>query len=86
MVYLQQDAFDNVDASMPLERQLESFRLLKDLILRNYQFKDKDQAHDVFTRITGLYKNLNYSPSESPEYERYRKEIQDLASEYSIGE
>ncbi len=85
MVFLQQDAFDEVDASMPLERQLESFQLIKDLIQRNYQFKDKDEVHNIFTQITGLYKNLNYSRSDSQEYQRYRKEIEDLAAKYTIG-
>jgi V/A-type H+-transporting ATPase subunit A len=86
MVFLQQDAFDDVDASMPLERQLESFQLIKDLIQRNYQFKDKEEAHNIFTQMTSLYKNLNYSPTESQEYQRYRKEIEDLAATYSIGD
>jgi len=86
MVFLQQDAFDEVDASMPLERQLESFQLIKDLIQRNYQFKDKDDARDMFTQVTGLYKNLNYSPTGSQDYQRYRKEIEDLAAKYTIGE
>jgi V/A-type H+-transporting ATPase subunit A len=86
MVFLQQDAFDEVDESMPLTRQHESFQLIKDLIQRNYQFKDKDEARNMFTQITGLYKNLNYSPAESQEYQRYQKEIEDLATEYSIGE
>ena len=85
MVFLQQDAFDDVDASMPLERQLESFQLIKDLIQHNYQFKDKDEARNMFTQITGLYKNLNYSPSDSEEYQRYRKEIEDLAAKYAVG-
>ena len=85
MVFLQQDAFDEVDASMPLERQLESFQLIKDLIQRNYQFKDKDEVHNIFTQITSLYKNLNYSRSDSQEYQRYRKEIEDLAAKYTIG-
>ncbi|MDL1977538.1 MAG: V-type ATP synthase subunit A [Deltaproteobacteria bacterium] len=79
MVYLQQDAFDDVDVSMSRERQLESFQLLKGLIDRDYRFKDKDEAHDFFTRLTGLYKNLNYSPKESPEYQRYVNEIEALA-------
>jgi V/A-type H+-transporting ATPase subunit A len=85
MIFLQQDAFDEVDASMPLQRQLESFRLLKELIQHNHQFKDKDQARDMFTQITGLYKNLNYSPSDSLEYQRYLKEIGGLAAGYSTG-
>jgi V/A-type H+-transporting ATPase subunit A len=83
MVYLQQDAFDDVDVSMSRERQQESFKLLKKLIDQNYQFKDKDEAHDFFTRITGMYKNLNYSPKESPEYQRYIDEIEALAAQYA---
>jgi V/A-type H+-transporting ATPase subunit A len=83
MVYLQQDAFDAVDVSMPLERQRESFALLNGLITRDYAFRDKDGARDVFTRLTGLYKNLNYTPVESPEYQRYRQEITELAAQYA---
>ena len=83
MVYLQQDAFDEVDACMLRERQLESFRLLKSLISRNYDFKEKDDARGFFTKLTGLYKNLNYSRSDTPEYGRYRQEIEDLAAKYS---
>ena len=84
MVFLQQDAFDEVDVSMPLDRQLESFQLLKKLIQQRYQFEDKDSARQMFTKITGLYKNLNYSPRTSPEYERYRREIEELAQKFSI--
>jgi hypothetical protein len=39
----------------------------------------------MFTQITGLYKNLNYSPSDSQEYQRYWKEIEDLAAKYAVG-
>ena len=83
MVFLQQDAFDEVDQSMPRPRQLESFNLLKWLIEKEYRFKDMEEARGFFTRITGLYKNSNYSPSDSPNYERYRREIEELADKYS---
>jgi V/A-type H+-transporting ATPase subunit A len=83
MVYLQQDAFDDVDVSVSRERQLESFQLLKGLIQREYRFRDKDGAREFFTRITGLYKNFNYSAQDSPEYGRYRGEIEELAGQYS---
>ena len=85
MVFLQQDAFDAVDASMSLERQQKSFHLLKGLIEKDYRFKDKDEARDFFTRITGAYKNLNYSPENSQNYERYQQEIEGLVAEYSVG-
>jgi V/A-type H+-transporting ATPase subunit A len=81
MVFLQQDAFDNVDASMPLERQVESFDLLKSLVDRDYEFTTTDKAREFFTRITGLYKNLNYAAFDSPGYKRYRTEIEELAEE-----
>ena len=85
MVYLQQDAFDEVDVSVPQDRQLESFRLLRGLIQREYTFTEKEHVRDFFTRLTGLYKNFNYSPFNSQEYARYMKEINDFAAQHSIG-
>ncbi len=82
MVYLQQDAFDDVDVSVPRDRQKVSFSLLKDLIKRDYNFKDKDECRDFFTRITGLYKNFNYSPTDSQAYKNYIQEIKTLADKY----
>ena len=79
MVYLQQDAFDEVDISMPRERQVESFAMLKRLIKREYAFSEKEAARDFFTRLTGLYKNFNYSPYQSQEYQRYKDEIDKIA-------
>jgi len=85
MVYLQQDAFDPVDISMPRERQKESFELLKKLITTEYAFKDRDEARDFFIRLTGIYKNYNYSAPDSPEYARYRQEIEELVATYAVG-
>jgi len=85
MVYLQQDAFDEVDACMPRERQLASFGLLKKLIAADFKFQDKNEARDFFTKITGLYKNWNYSRADSPDYERYGKDIEQLAYQYLPG-
>ncbi len=82
MVFLQQDAFDDVDASMPRERQAESFELVKELIDAEYDFEDRDAAREFFTRITGLYKNWNYAAPDSSEYERYLAEIRALAEQH----
>lgn len=84
MVFLQQDAFDDVDVSMSLQRQKKSFQLLKKLIAAEYRFKDREEAREYFTRITGAYKNLNYSPEESSDYERYQQEIEELAATYTL--
>ncbi len=84
MVFLQQDAFDEVDASTPLDRQLESFQRVKKITEQRYRFDDKESARQMFTKITGLFKNLNYSPEASPEYERYSREIEELAQKFSV--
>jgi len=83
MVYLQQDAFDAVDVSMSLERQIASFSILKGLIKREYQFSEKEAARDYFTRLTSLYKNFNYSVFNSPDYKQYHAQIEQLAGTYS---
>ncbi len=78
MVFLQQDAYDAVDSSMPLERQKRSFELVKEIIEADYAIDDRSEAQDFFTRLISLYKNLNYSPDDSAEHARYLREIRDL--------
>jgi V/A-type H+-transporting ATPase subunit A len=75
MVYLQQDAYDQVDVSVPLDRQREVFTLVHGLMQRDYPFKDKEEAHRFFTQLTGLLKNLNYTPRDSVEYTGYLAQI-----------
>lgn len=84
MVYLQQDAFDKVDVSMSRERQLESFYFLKKLIETAYDFSSKDDARAYFTKLTGLYKNWNYSAEGSDAFARYKAEIEALAQSVSL--
>ncbi len=85
MAYLQQDAFDKVDVTVPVERQKAMFLLCKRLIDRAYQFRDKEQVRDFFTRLTGLFKNLNYSATDSPDYQRYLNQIEELERTYVGG-
>jgi V/A-type H+-transporting ATPase subunit A len=85
MVYLQQDAFDKVDVTVPTPRQKEMFLLCKRLIDRQYQFKDKEQVRKFFTRLTGLFKNLNYSASGSADYRNYVEQIGELERSYVAG-
>ncbi|MGI9516174.1 MAG: hypothetical protein ACR2NP_03935 [Pirellulaceae bacterium] len=82
MVYLQQDGFDPVDAAVPIERQKEYFGMLRDVIQRDYHFKNKEQARDFFTRLTGLFKNLNYALPGTPDYDDLLKQIEELEQNY----
>jgi V/A-type H+-transporting ATPase subunit A len=84
MVYLQQDAFDDVDASAPLDRQKHCFEFLYDLVTREYKFEDKEEVRDYFLRLTGLFKNFNYSSEDSPDRAKYLKQMEDLADSVTV--
>ena len=66
----------------PLERQRETFLLAKRLIDRSYQFADKEAVRDYFTRLTGLFKNLNYSARDSKDYVDFLGRIEELEQEF----
>ncbi len=84
MVYLQQDAFDPVDASAPLERQKLTFTKVYSLVGQEFNFSDKDQARDYFTRLTGLFKNFNYAGTDSPDYKKLLDQIDQLAPSMGV--
>jgi len=78
MVFLQQDAFDDVDASTSLERQQALFERVHAIATRGYGFADKESVRVHFTKLTGLFKNFNYAPPDSQEGQRLLDEINAL--------
>jgi V/A-type H+-transporting ATPase subunit A len=68
-----------------IERQKTMFLLCKRLIDRHYNFHDKQQVRDYFTRLTGLFKNLNYSATDSDDYRNYMQQIEQLERKYVGG-
>lgn len=78
MIYLQQDAFDEVDVAVPIERQQEAFKKMLQLVTADYSFDDQNQVREYFTRLTGLFKNLNYATFSSAEYQALAGQIDSL--------
>jgi V/A-type H+-transporting ATPase subunit A len=83
MVFLQQDSFDPVDSAVSMERQKLAFNRVYDLVTRDYRFDSKQQVRDYFTRLTGLFKNFNYSREDSPDYNAMLQQIDELAESVS---
>ena len=77
-VYLQQDAFDDVDSSTPMQRQQTIFQLLRDSLTQERSYASKEAVRDHFIQLTGLFRNLNYSHENSPDFKRYLDEIAEL--------
>ncbi len=80
MVFLQQDAFDDVDASVPLKRQEFCLNLVYNLVTEDYVFQNQKGVQDYFIKLTGLFKNLNYTAESSPEYSKLLQDIESLKS------
>lgn len=78
MVYLQQDAYDDVDVSTSLSRQVVVFDLLYRLTHQQQQFSDKKAVRVFYTNLVSLFKNLNYSDEKSDAYRGYMREIENL--------
>jgi len=66
--YLQQDAFDKVDAATPLERQRHVFAKVAEVLHATFSFADKDSARRFFLELTQLYKTWNPTEFESDEF------------------
>ncbi|WP_171170516.1 V-type ATP synthase subunit A [Ruegeria sp. HKCCA0370] len=81
MVYLQQDAFDTVDATVPLERQIKTFKLVYDVTQSKAVFSDKAEVRQVFTQLAGLMKNFHYAAENTPEYKSIWQKIENLCRE-----
>jgi len=61
-VYLQQNAFDEVDAATRRERQQFIFDMILEVVNRDYDFQDNDHARRTFVGVQDLFRNLNYAP------------------------
>ena len=85
MVYLQQDAFDDVDAFCPIERQKDNFELVVSLIRQEYTFSDKEDVREYFIKLTSFFKNMHYAHYKSPEYNNYLSRIQELRNQFAAG-
>ena len=80
-VYLQQNSFDPVDFSAPVERQNECFDILSDIVLSEYNLKDKKEVRQFFNEIRQLFLDFNATPSDSAEYEERKKSLLEKVAE-----
>ncbi|TSA52819.1 MAG: hypothetical protein D4R45_06520, partial [Planctomycetaceae bacterium] len=60
--YLQQNAFDDVDAATPVDRQRFVFDKILEVVEADFAFKDKDEARHSLKKISSMFINWNYAP------------------------
>ena len=77
-VVLQQDAFDEIDAVTPLERQQEILNLVTEICRAEYDFEDFQEVTNFFKKVINTCKQMNYSEFKSDKYNSYRAELDSL--------
>ena len=73
--YLQQNAFDEVDAATPADRQKFVFDKMLEIMKLELHFDDKDHARRTFVHVSDLFRNWNYAAANSEEYKRILAQI-----------
>ncbi len=79
-VFLQQDAFSEIDSCPSEARVANLLKQVNDVIDYDFGFGDKNQARETLLKLTSLFKDLNLCLSNSSEYQNYQKEIASLLS------
>jgi len=74
-VYLQQNAFDKVDAATIKERQEYVFAKIVKVLDKGFSFKDKSAARNAFYKLRHLFIDWNYKPWDSGEFKSGEQEI-----------
>ncbi len=80
-VYLQQNAFNDVDASSSKERQRASFDILEQVIGGTYAYTDKTVARRAFLQLQQAFIDWNNTPMGGADYDARRAAILKLVSE-----
>lgn len=80
-IVLQQDAFDEVDAVTPMERQETIVDRVIDICHTEFKFDTFLEVIDYFKKVINLCKQMNYQPFESDKYFEYEKELKALIDE-----
>ncbi len=74
-VYLQQNAFSDVDAATSEERQKIMFEIVEKVMLAEYPFTEKADARAFFQKMVQVCIDWNNTAMESPEFEKIRTGI-----------
>ena len=76
--FLQQDAFDAIDALCPMERQKYMLDLILEICDRSFSFEGFEACRDYFKNLINLLKQMNYSAFDGPEFKDYRTQLDKL--------
>ena len=79
--FLQQDAFDAIDALCPIERQKYMLDLVLGICDKHFEFDDFEQCRNYFKDLINVIRQMNYSEFESEGFKNYKNQLNKLLEE-----
>ena len=84
-VYLQQNAFDPVDAAVGVDRQRHVFDVLLRLLIAELKFEDKNEARTYFANLRQRFLDYNGAEWDSDQFADLEKQIASTIEEKRVG-
>jgi V/A-type H+-transporting ATPase subunit A len=83
-VYLQQNAFDPVDAATSAERQRYVFDILLQILMTDYKIENNDDARSFVNQLRQKVLDWNGAEWKSENFFKIEKELLDLVKEKGV--
>lgn len=83
-VILQQDGFDKIDQSTPMDRQKYMMELVLGICDTEFVFDGFEEVMPHFIKIVNLCKQMNYSEFKSPSFDQFEAELRKTVAERSV--
>jgi V/A-type H+-transporting ATPase subunit A len=77
-VILQQDAFDKIDASTPMERQQYMLSKVLNVLETDFTFGHFEDVSSFFKEIINEFKQMNYTEFKSDGFKKHEKALEQL--------
>jgi V/A-type H+-transporting ATPase subunit A len=78
MVYLQQNAFSDSDASTPVERQQIMFDVVEKVLKLDRKFQEKDDARKFFSNLQQTFIDWNDKPMNSEQFSQMKSILEGM--------
>jgi len=79
-VILQQDAFDDIDANCPIERQKMMYEMVLGVCRKSFDFADFEACSKFFKGLINLFRQMNYAEWQSEKFFDYKGQIEQMVS------
>jgi len=74
-VILQQDAFDDIDANCPMERQSYMYNLVLDICEKAFEFENFEECGTFYKKLINILRQMNYIKFKSAEFNKYLEQL-----------